>query len=171
MLGMWQNLFIDKILISISTTTVEITGNPKAVMHYVNYEEQIVLRYGIQLRGWTYETFKNPSELSSSLPPLRALFDAINNGTCKFVKLTAEEKKGFEKDYNVKVQSGEITTKKRKRRTDAGTKKSKRRQTEASSKGGARSNGEDGEGSENDGDEGAVSGFKSSELVHDDDDD
>jgi hypothetical protein len=48
-------------------------------------------------------------------------------------------------------------------------KKSKCRQTEASSKRGARSNGVDGERSEEDGDEGAVSGFKSSELIHDDD--
>ena len=34
---------------------VEITGNPKAAMHYARYDEEIVQRYGIELQGWTYE--------------------------------------------------------------------------------------------------------------------
>jgi hypothetical protein len=67
---------------------VEITGNEKVTMYYVDYEEKIVQRYGIELVGWTYEKFVNPSELSTSLPGLQQLLDAINNGTCKFVKLT-----------------------------------------------------------------------------------
>jgi len=147
---------------------VDITGNPKAVMRYINYEEEIVIRYGIKLEGWTYENFKNPSELSSSLPPLRALSEAIRNGTCKFVKLTAAEKKKFEQEFNAKVQTGQVILRKRKIRKDAGKKKAKRRRT--NSKGGVASDSEGTSGSEDDDEEEEVAGgFKSSELVNDDD--
>jgi hypothetical protein len=54
-------------------------------MNYINYEEAIVQRYGIELVGWTYDKFVNPSEFSSALGPLRKLIDAINAGECKFV--------------------------------------------------------------------------------------
>ncbi|PPQ75355.1 hypothetical protein CVT25_005593, partial [Psilocybe cyanescens] len=50
---------------------VEITGNPNAVMHYVRFEEDIVLRYGIDLVGYTYEKLVNPSLLSTSILPLK----------------------------------------------------------------------------------------------------
>lgn len=55
----------------ISNMLVEITGNLKAVMQYVNYEESIVQRYGVVLEGWTFDRFVNPSELSTALPPSR----------------------------------------------------------------------------------------------------
>ena len=145
---------------------VDITGNPKAVMRYVNFEEEIVIRYGIKLEGWTYENFKNPSELSSSLPPLWALSDAIDNGTCRFVKLTATEKKSFEQEFYAKVQTGEVTLRKRKIRKDAGKKKAKRRRTD--SKGKVPNDTESSSGSEEDEEEGGAGGFKSSEVVNDD---
>jgi hypothetical protein len=49
-------------------------------MQYVNYKEVIILQYGLELQGWTYDKFVNPSELSTSLPSLRKLLDAINTG-------------------------------------------------------------------------------------------
>ena len=102
-------------------------------MHYAQYEEEIVQRYGIELEGWTYEKLTNPSDLSSSLPPLKALRDAIISGTCKFVKLTAAEKKKREAAYMAKIKSGEIELRKRKRRSDAGvSKKTKRVRREES---------------------------------------
>lgn len=102
-------------------------------MHYAQYEEEIVQRYGIELEGWTYEKLTNPSDLSSSLPPLKALQDAIISGTCKFVKLTAAEKKKREAAYMAKIKSGEIELRKRKRRSDAGvSKKTKRVRREES---------------------------------------
>jgi len=134
-------------------------------MRYVNYEEEIVIRYGIKLEGWTYENLKNPSELSSSLPPLRALSEAIDNGTCKFVKLTATEKKKFEQEFNAKVQTGEVTLRKRKIRKDAGKKKAKCRRTDLG--GEVPSDTESSSGSEED-EEGVAGGFKSSEFVNDD---
>ena len=96
-------------------------------MHYAQYEEEIVQRYGIELEGWTYEKLTNPSDLSSSLPPLKALRDAIISGTCKFVKLTAAEKKKREGAYMAKIKSGEIELRKRKRRSDAGVSKKTKR--------------------------------------------
>ena len=75
-------------LIRFGVPKVEITGNRKAVMQYVNYEVDIVQRYGIVLEGWTFNRFVNLSELSTALPPLQKLLDAINDGSCKFIRLT-----------------------------------------------------------------------------------
>ena len=108
-------------------SVVDITGNTKAVMHYTRYEEEIVHRYGIELQGWTYEKILNPSLLTSSLPPLMALRDALVAGTCKFVKLTAAKRKEREAAYMEKIKSGEIEVRKRKRRSDAGTSKGLKR--------------------------------------------
>ena len=93
MLGASLTLLLsDTTNMSLRPFIVEITGNPNAVMQYVNYEEAIIQRYGIELKGWTYDNFVNPSELSTSLPSLQKLLNAINTGDCKFVKLTAEER-------------------------------------------------------------------------------
>ena len=64
-----------------------ITGNIKAIMQYMNYEEVIVQHYWVVLKGWTFDRFVNPIELSMVLPPLQKLLDAINDGSCKFNKL------------------------------------------------------------------------------------
>jgi hypothetical protein len=53
-------------------------------MVYVNHKEDVVHRYGVELVGWTPEKFCNPSELTTSLPVLRKLLNAIKYGTCKF---------------------------------------------------------------------------------------
>ena len=105
---------------------VAITGNPKALMHYARYDEEIVQRYGIELQGWTYEKLVNPSTLSSSLPPLKVLHDALVKGTCKFVKLSAAEKKARDTSYMVKIASGEVVPCKQKQRSDVGSRKPKR---------------------------------------------
>src|SRR6266567_5305466 len=106
---------------------VEITGNSKALMHYTRYEEEIVQRYGIELQGWTYEKLMNPSTLSSSLPPLKVLHDALVAGTCKFVKLTAAERKAREAAYMAKIALGEVELRKCKRRSDAGVRRKSKR--------------------------------------------
>jgi hypothetical protein len=96
-------------------------------MQYVNYEEAIIQRYGIELQGWTYDKFVNPSELSTSLPLLRKLLNAIDTGDCKFVKLTAEERRKRLETYKKKVANGEIKIRERKTRSDAGKRKRKDR--------------------------------------------
>ena len=92
-------------------------------MNYVNYEEAIVQRYGALLEGWTFPKFVNPSELSTGLPPLQTLLDALNNGSCKFVKLSREERKARETCHRQKLASGEIQVHERKTRKDAGKKR------------------------------------------------
>jgi hypothetical protein len=91
-------------------------------MQYVNYEEAIVQCYGVVLEGWTFDRFVNLSELSTALPPLQRLHDALDDGSCKFVKLTREQCKEHEKDYCMKLGSGEIQVRQRKTRKDAGQK-------------------------------------------------
>ena len=95
-------------------------------MHYTRYEEDIVQRYGIELQGWTYEKMMNPSNLSSSLPPLKTLRDALVTGTCKFVKLTAGGGKKREIEYMASIASGEVDLRKQKWRSDEGLRKTKR---------------------------------------------
>ena len=93
-------------------------------MCYVDYEEKIVQRYGIELVGWTYEKFVNPSELSTSLPGLQQLLDAINNGTCKFVKLTPLQLKECRHVLQKNISEGNVPApKSRKPRKDRGTKR------------------------------------------------
>lgn len=101
----------------------EITGNPKAVMHYVHHHKEIVERYSVKLVGWTHPTFANPSELSTSLPPLQILLDAIKSGECKFIELTPEQRKEEERLYQDKVRTGEIVLKPRATRKDKGKKR------------------------------------------------
>lgn len=107
---------------------VEITGNPNAVMQYVNYEEAIVQRYGIELQGWIHDKFVNPSELSTSLSLLRKLLNAIDTGDCKFVKMSAEERRKRLETYKKKIASGELKIRERKTRSDAGKRKRKNRE-------------------------------------------
>lgn len=76
-------------------------------MHYKNYEEAIVQRYDIELIGWTYNKFINPSELSTAIEPPHKLLDVINNGNCKFVKLMKEEQQKWLDTYRAKVMAGE----------------------------------------------------------------
>lgn len=113
-----------------SSALVDITGNPKAVMQYTRYEEDIVLRYGVELVGWTYENFVNPSELSTSLGPLTTLFNALKSGECKFIKLSLTELREREAKHRAKETSGEVVLK-RKRRADAGKPRKKAKKGKA----------------------------------------
>ena len=99
-------------------STVEITGNEHAVMNYKSFEKDIVLRYGIKLEGWTHDSFVQPKDLPCALGPLRELLDAMEKGSCRFVKLTASEWAQRQKAYDKKVSDGAVRP--RKKRSDAG---------------------------------------------------
>jgi hypothetical protein len=101
---------------------VEITGNERAVMQYVNHDE-LIQKYGVELQGWTFEKFVNPSLLSTSLPGLRRLLDAINNKDCKFIKLSPLEVKKRREELQKKQNEGIVPVKTRKPRKDRGTKR------------------------------------------------
>jgi len=164
MLGTWE-LFYSDYVYMILHHLVDITGNPRAMMQYTRYEEEIVHRYGVELQGWTYEKITNPSLFSSSLPPLVALRDALVAGTCKFVKLTAAERKEREAAYMTKVASGEIEPRKRKRRSDAGVRKRSKR---ARKEDGATNDSDDDEDDDDD-ERDAPHAPKSQELIEDSD--
>ncbi|KAF7341569.1 hypothetical protein MSAN_02053800 [Mycena sanguinolenta] len=102
---------------------VAITGNPNIRMDYIYFEECIVLKYGIDIVGWTCARFVNPSDLSSSLTVLTTLRDAIRDGTCKFVKLTAAERKARREKWNADVVAGTVIPRSRATRSDAGVKR------------------------------------------------
>lgn len=106
---------------------VDITGDKKATMKYTEYEELIMLKYGIELQGWTYDKFVCPSLLSTSLPPLQALLDAIENGQCKFIKLTPIEVKKRREERQKQITEGTIPVKQRKQRSDIGTKRPRKK--------------------------------------------
>ena len=102
----------------------EITHNDNAVMHYTDYEEKVVQRYGVELIGWTYEKLVNPSELSTSLTGLRQLLEAIDTGSCKFIKLTQAQLKERREEHQKAIEDGSLPAPKtRKPRKDRGTKR------------------------------------------------
>ena len=135
-------------------------------MCYSRYDEEIVQRYGIVLQGWTYEKLMNPSNFSSSLPPLKTLRDALITGTCKFVKLTAAERKNHESAYMAKIATGEVELRKRKRRCDAGIKRKSKR---ARKDGNNSSDHDDEEDDEQDEEENANPTGRSGEFIDDSD--
>jgi hypothetical protein len=142
MLGRWICLDRLRLLICFySFYSVKITGQPNIVMQYIKYETDIVLHHGIALEGWTHPTFANPSELSTSIPPLQTLLEAIKTGTCKFIMLLHEECRKREEEYNFKIKDGDAQLPQWKKRKDGGK---KRKRTADSTKTKSRSGGRKG---------------------------
>ncbi|KAJ6544862.1 hypothetical protein DFH09DRAFT_807537, partial [Mycena vulgaris] len=96
---------------------------PNAEMAYVHYDEDIVHRYGVDLVGWTADCFCSPSDLSSSLAVLTTLCNAINDGTCSWVKLMGEACRAKIQEWNDDVATGKVVLKSRNTRSDKGKKR------------------------------------------------
>ncbi|KIL54458.1 hypothetical protein M378DRAFT_54725, partial [Amanita muscaria Koide BX008] len=92
-----------------------------ATMQYARYEEDIIHRYGVELVGWTFDKIVNPSQLSSSIGPLRELHDALKGGSCKFIQLEASEVKMRIATHREKIRTGKLPARQRKMRKDKGT--------------------------------------------------
>ncbi|KAJ7284789.1 hypothetical protein C8J57DRAFT_1006417, partial [Mycena rebaudengoi] len=92
-------------------------------MDYMHYEESIVLKYGVVLEGWTCDKFMNPSDLSSSLPVLTTLHDALRDGSCKWTKLQPELLKQHKLKWTADVAAGKVTPRVRQTRSDLGKKR------------------------------------------------
>lgn len=143
-------------------------------MSYKNYEADIVVKYGIELKGWTHPTWRCPAKLSTSLSPLRILLDALISGDCCFVRLSKTEHAARKAEYDRKVQAGEIIL--RKKRSDAGKSRGKRK-SKSSSKATTSSSSEDEENNSSDNDSDNVrphkrrrtAGPKSAEIIEDSD--
>ncbi|KAJ7866903.1 hypothetical protein B0H13DRAFT_1476357, partial [Mycena leptocephala] len=93
-----------------------------AVMAYV-YKEDVIFKYGVELVGWTPDKWCNPSELTTSLPVLRKLLNALKDGTCKFVRIPPTELKARKAKYEQDLAAGLIAGKQRKPRCDIGRKR------------------------------------------------
>jgi hypothetical protein len=112
---------------SLTNAAETATGNPDAKMSYTWHEEDVVHRYGVVLEGWTAPRFINPSELSTSLPGLRTLLDAIKNGDCAFRKLPQKEAATRRKKWDEDVTAGRVAAKTRAPHCDAGIPRKRRR--------------------------------------------
>ncbi|KAL1738394.1 hypothetical protein HDZ31DRAFT_51068, partial [Schizophyllum fasciatum] len=68
---------------------IKITGQPRVAMQYKHYERKIELDLGVTLDGWpaTVE-FKNPSEMSTALPPLEQLLRGLRDGSISWRKMS-----------------------------------------------------------------------------------
>ncbi|KAJ6631845.1 hypothetical protein B0H10DRAFT_2206257 [Mycena sp. CBHHK59/15] len=92
-------------------------------MEYVHYREDIVVKHGLELIGWTADKFVSPSELSSSLHVLGKLWDTLKEGTCKWVKLSPAEHQARKDAWKADVADGKVVPKARNPRSDIGTKR------------------------------------------------
>ncbi|CAL1697547.1 unnamed protein product [Somion occarium] len=97
----------------------DITGNKDSQMKYVNYERDIVQRYGIELQGWTHSEWTTPRKMSTSLPPLETLLHALRTDQCRFVKLTKAQLDAREKPVEKPRKKREDSGKKRKKHASA----------------------------------------------------
>ncbi|KAH9853434.1 hypothetical protein C2E23DRAFT_859032 [Lenzites betulinus] len=96
------------------------TGDPGSTMSYVNFTRDIELAHGVTIDGWTHHQFCTPSKMSSTLGPLKTLYDALKNKTCKFVRLSPSQRSNIQKRYEEEQAAG---AKVRKPRCDAGKKR------------------------------------------------
>ncbi|TRM56393.1 hypothetical protein BD626DRAFT_541322 [Schizophyllum amplum] len=106
----------------------KITNLPKIAMHYKNYERKIVLDHGVVLDGWpaTIE-FKNPSDLSTALPPLEQLHKGIKDGTIFWRRLQRSVLSAREQQWEDAIAKGDAKEPSRKQRKDAGLSRKRRR--------------------------------------------
>ncbi|CDO74658.1 hypothetical protein BN946_scf184832.g2 [Trametes cinnabarina] len=99
----------------IAEALVSITGDQDAVMSYAQYNRDIRLKYGVDLKGWTHHKWTSPSHLGNNIGDLTVLRDALKGGKCYFVRLTADEKQRIQDEYD-QEQSAVM----KKKRSDAG---------------------------------------------------
>jgi hypothetical protein len=95
-------------------------------MSYVQYKQDVVLRYSVTLEGWPEDIeFACPSKLGNNLSILTRLRDAVVSGTCSFCPLTTAERRHAQEEYDQQVASSEVIEPVRKTRKDAGEKRSR----------------------------------------------
>jgi hypothetical protein len=97
------------------------TKKANIVMNYNNYPRVIVRAWGWGLIGWPSDVpFKRMSK-QSTISHVRAVYNALKAGTCKWVKLSTKEKQDEHiKDFEENAVQGEIVEKVHKMRTDKG---------------------------------------------------
>ncbi len=109
---------------------VNITGNKKIVMQYINYERDIVQKYHVKMIGWTHEKWVNVSDLGNSLEPLETLWNALQEGKCKFVQISTTEANTKAESVRNSISAGQAAPPtKRKARKDKGVPKGPRKKS------------------------------------------
>ncbi|KAJ7743273.1 hypothetical protein DFH07DRAFT_750021 [Mycena maculata] len=126
----------------ISEKLITITGDRNAQMQYVWYEQDIIQKYSIILVGWTFPELVNPSKLSTSLPALQELHDALKGGKCDFKRLSRDELEKRRATWEANVAAGRVEAKNRQGCSDKNVKRKRR----------ADDDGEQGDSGENDND-------------------
>jgi hypothetical protein len=86
----------------------------KLQMDYDNYEKKIVEAYGVVLEGWPMGKIQNPGKLGGHAE-ITKLLDSLQEGTCHWKKLTAEELRDRIKDNKERAAAGEEIYKARKK--------------------------------------------------------
>lgn len=89
-------------------------------MNYQNYETSIVEVYHVKLVGWPEGVpFGNPSTFPSN-DLVRLLKQALEDGECKWIKLTERQQKEHRDALAAKRKAGVVVGVKRKTRSDKG---------------------------------------------------
>ncbi|KIM63447.1 hypothetical protein SCLCIDRAFT_117389 [Scleroderma citrinum Foug A] len=101
----------------------EITKNPKAKMHWVNYFRSIVWGYRVDIQGWLEGIpFTNLSSISSALPDLESLLRSWMSGRTFWKELSEDEFADICHKRDAKLLSGELVEHKRRTQSDKGKK-------------------------------------------------
>lgn len=86
--------------------TAAITKDSKATMVYsAQYDDRIVMKYGVHLIGWPLEELKNPSNITS-IGDLNKVNKALADGTCRWVRLTNDEFDEYATNLEREVSAG-----------------------------------------------------------------
>ncbi|KAJ6511742.1 hypothetical protein DFH09DRAFT_1333628 [Mycena vulgaris] len=112
-----------KIRDAVLSGLVAIAGQLDIHMDYLHHEESIVLKHSVELVGWSCDRFVNPSKLSSALPVLQELRDALKDGKCKWVKLTPEQLQSRRATWKADFGTGKATPRTRNPRSNIGKKR------------------------------------------------
>ncbi|KAJ7866549.1 hypothetical protein B0H14DRAFT_3442257 [Mycena olivaceomarginata] len=83
----------------------------KIAMNYDNYIKAIVETKNVGLLGWPHGVYFKRMSLQSAIGPLCTLRDALKARTCKWVILSARQKKQLLSDFKEMVANGEATEK------------------------------------------------------------
>ncbi|KAH7904274.1 hypothetical protein BJ138DRAFT_1019348 [Hygrophoropsis aurantiaca] len=110
-----------------SNYTDGITGKSKKVsMNYDNYETKIMRNLNVKLVGWpTGIPFTSPSKINT-VTEIRKLRDALKDGTCHWVAMSAAEIEEHAKSLATRIADGVTIGKPRAPRADRGKTRGKR---------------------------------------------
>lgn len=91
-------------------------------MNYSNYDMRVIQKFHVKLLGWTYNKFISPFDIHT-IDDVRMLAEALRCGRCHWVRLTATEITKHAKEVEARKAAGETVGKKRKVRSDLGSKR------------------------------------------------